>query len=142
VTARVAKASDLAGVTATLSAAFRDDPTWSWAFPDHERLEVFWRFLIESALRYPWVWVTGDHAAASVWIPPGGTELTEAEEDRVEPLLADLLGPRATAVMELLGRFEASHARDRPHYYLSLLERIPTTAVRGSARACSPRTSP
>src|SRR2546421_8182852 len=38
--------SDLDAVTATLWAAFRDDPTWRWAFPDHEKLEVLWRFFI------------------------------------------------------------------------------------------------
>jgi GNAT superfamily N-acetyltransferase len=122
VTARVATASDLGGVAETLRGAFRDDPVWSWAFRDPAQLEVWWRFFVGSALRYPWVWVTGDYAAASVWIPPGETELTEEEEARVQPLLEDLLGAaHASAVMELLERFEAAHPTDRPHYYLSLL---------------------
>jgi hypothetical protein len=39
--------------------------------------------MIGSAIRYPWVWISGDYAAAAVWIPPDGSELTEDEEERV-----------------------------------------------------------
>jgi len=117
----MATASDLDGVTATLTAAFVTDPLWSWAFPNPADLSVWWRFCIRSALRYPWVWISGDYAVASVWIPPDGIELTEEEEKRVEPLIRDLIGPRCDDVIELLDRFEASHPREEPHYYLSLL---------------------
>jgi GNAT superfamily N-acetyltransferase len=118
---RIATASDLDGLTATLTAAFEHDPLWSWAFPDPADLADWWRFVIGSALRYPWVWISGDYAAASVWIPPDGTELTEEEEARTDALLHDLIGPRAPAVINLLERFETSHPRDQGHYYLSLL---------------------
>jgi GNAT superfamily N-acetyltransferase len=128
---RIATARDLNGLTATLSAAFSDDPLWGWAFPDRAKLEVWWRFVIESALRYPWVWVTGQVAAASVWIPPGGSELTDEEEERVEPLLEELVGPRAPELVELLERFDASHPTAEPHYYLSLLGTHPERRGRG-----------
>jgi ribosomal protein S18 acetylase RimI-like enzyme len=118
---RLAANADLDGLTATLTAAFQTDPLWSWAFRDPEDLAVWWRLYIGSALRYPSVWVRGDYAAASVWIPPGGTELTEEEEERIEPLLDQLIGPRAPDVMDLVERFEAAHPGEPPHYYLSLL---------------------
>ena len=45
--ARVATAADLAAVTQTISRAFHDDPTWSWAFPDASRRQeqygVWWQ---------------------------------------------------------------------------------------------------
>ena len=129
--ARVATEADLDSLSVTLWAAFRGDPLWTWAFPEHAKLEPWWRFLIASALRYPWVWVAGEVAAASVWIPPGGTELTADEEEQVEPLLENLLGPRAGEVMELLERFESSHPRTEPHYYLSLLGTHPEHRGRG-----------
>jgi GNAT superfamily N-acetyltransferase len=119
--ARAAGKADLDGLTRSLWAAFRDDPLWSWAFPEREKLEVWWRLLITGALRYPWVWIRGDYAAASVWIPPGGSELSEQEDALVGPLLEELLGDRGAEVIELLARFEASHPADEPHYYLSLL---------------------
>ncbi|MEA2412474.1 MAG: hypothetical protein QOC77_3035 [Thermoleophilaceae bacterium] len=113
--------SDRDAVARTLWLAFRDDPLWRWAFPDHDGLAELWRFLVGSALRYPWVWLVGSYQAAAVWIPPGGSELTAEEEDHLEPLLRDLLGARASSVLALFERFEDAHPRDREHYYLSLL---------------------
>jgi GNAT superfamily N-acetyltransferase len=119
--ARVATARDLDGVTATLTAAFVADPLWSWAFPKGEGLEALWRLYISSALRYPWVWIADDYAAASVWIPPGGIELTEEEEAQLEPMLADLVGSRAAEILALFERLEQTHPDEPSHYYLSLL---------------------
>jgi GNAT superfamily N-acetyltransferase len=132
---RVANERDLDGVTETLTAAFETDPLWGWAFPDRERLASWWRFHISSALRYPWVWTADDYAVAAVWIPPGGVELTEEEEGRIESILADLVGDRAPDVIELLHRFEQSHPDDTPHYYLSLLGTHPDHRGKGLGMA-------
>jgi GNAT superfamily N-acetyltransferase len=132
---RTATAVDLDSVTGLLHAAFLEDPLWRWAFPEPAGLEVWWRFYIRSALRYPHVWIAGDRAAASVWIPPGGTEVTEEEEAQIPELLESLLGDRAQVVLELLERFEVSHPRERPHYYLSLLGTHPSQRGRGLGMA-------
>jgi GNAT superfamily N-acetyltransferase len=133
---RTATASDLDGLTTTLTAAFETDPLWSWAFPDPEDMAVWWRQLyLSSALRFPWVWVSGDYAAVSSWIPPGENELTEDAEKRIEPLLTELIGPRAAAVVELVNRFEAAHPSEQPHYYLSLLGTHPEQRGRGLGMA-------
>jgi len=130
---------DLSAVTETISLAFHDDPTWSWAFPDparrHDQYTAFWRFMIAGAMRYPWVLITDACEVASVWIPPSGTEIAVEDESRVEPLLADLVGPRAAEVMELLERFDAAHPRDEPHYYLSLLGTHPAHRGHGLGMA-------
>lgn len=118
---RVAKAADLDGLTATLTAAFSDDPLWSWAFPDPEKLRVWWRFYIQCALRYPCTWTLDGYAAVAMWIPPAAAEFTEDEEDQIEPLLRDLAGPRVGEIAQLLERFDAAHPEGPPHYYLSLL---------------------
>jgi GNAT superfamily N-acetyltransferase len=132
---RAATRDDLSGVTETISRAFHDDPIWSWAFADpatrQEGYAVFWRFMIEGAMRYPWVLTTQSCEVAAVWIPPGGTELDAEAEARLEPLVADLLGRRADDVLELLDRFDAAHPREEPHYYLSLLGTHPSAAGRG-----------
>ncbi|HXE99711.1 MAG TPA: GNAT family N-acetyltransferase [Solirubrobacterales bacterium] len=132
---RTAATSDLDGLTTTLTAAFATDPLWSWAFPDREDLAVWWRFCVGSALRYPWVWITGKYEAASVWIPPDGVELTEEEEERAEPLIRNLIGARCDEVMELLERFEDAHPREQPHYYLSLLGTHPDHRGKGLGMA-------
>ncbi len=128
---RIATDADVDGLTRTLTAAFEHDPLWSWAFPDPAQLEVWWRFHITSALRYPSVWIAGEYAAVAVWIPPDGTELTADEEAQVEPLLANLAGARAGEIMEVVSRFEASHPKDVPHAYLSLLGTRPEDRGRG-----------
>jgi GNAT superfamily N-acetyltransferase len=132
---RVATEDDLDGITATLTAAFAADPLWSWAFPEREGQEAWWRFLVSSALRYPLVRIADECAAVSVWIPPGGVELTPEEEASIEPLLVDLVGPRAAEVLELIERFDASHPGERPHYYLSLLGTNPDRRGEGLGMA-------
>ena len=138
-TARSATWADLTAVTETISLAFHDDPTWSWAFPDparrQEQYAVFWRFMVAGALRYPWVLMTEACEAAAVWIPPSGTEIAEADEARVGPLVKELAGERAGEVMDLFALFEAAHPKDPPHYYLSLLGTHPSHAGRGIGMA-------
>jgi GNAT superfamily N-acetyltransferase len=131
---RVATEHDVDGITATLTAAFEADPLWSWAFP-REGLGDLWRMLISSALRYPWVWVADDYAAASVWIPPGGVELTEEEEAALGSLLNQLIGSRAAEVESLFGRLDATHPDQPPHYYLSLLGTHPDNRGEGLGMA-------
>jgi ribosomal protein S18 acetylase RimI-like enzyme len=77
------------------------------------------------------VWVLGDYAAVAVWIPPGGSELPKEGEERLGPLLENLVGPRAPDIMELVERFDASHPQEPPHYYLALLGTHPGHRGRG-----------
>jgi GNAT superfamily N-acetyltransferase len=131
--------ADRATVTQIICRAFHEDPTWSWAFPDpsrrQEQYAVFWEFLIAGAMRYPWVFMTDGGESASVWIPPGGTEIAEEAEAEIELLLEDLVGSRADEVLELLARFDAAQPRDEPHFYLSLLGTDPAYAGRGLGMA-------
>jgi GNAT superfamily N-acetyltransferase len=130
--ARVAGPDDVESVTDTVWRAFLTDPLWHWVFGDDEEgPRRWWRFLVQSAVRYPWVRIVGDFAAVAVWIPPGGVELTEEEEERVEPLMQELVGARCAEVLELLERFEGSHPGETPHYYLSLLATDPRSRGRG-----------
>jgi GNAT superfamily N-acetyltransferase len=127
--------SEAGRVTELFALAFRDDPTWGWAFPNFEkRVEhhrLWWGLYVHSALPYGRVWMTEDGGAASVWIPPGQPELSEEDEAQVEPLLRELVGSHADDVLVLLDRFDASHPHDAPHYYLSLLGTHPDHRGRG-----------
>ncbi|HTA36451.1 MAG TPA: GNAT family N-acetyltransferase [Solirubrobacteraceae bacterium] len=131
ISARVAVASDLDRAVATVTAAFAGDPVWNWAFRDGVELERWWRLLMENAFANSWISTVGDYEAVSVWIPPGGNELSDADEQRVEPLLRELAGSRAPQVAQLLDRFDAAHPKDVPHYYLSLLATQPAQRGRG-----------
>ncbi len=112
-------------VTELFTLAFHHDPTWAWAFPYAEKRvahhNIWWGLYMHSAVPYGCVWMTEDGGAASLWIPPNAQELSDEDEARVEPLLRELVGAHADDVLTLLDRFDASHPRDTPHYYLSLL---------------------
>jgi len=131
---RLATEREVDKVTATLVAAFEADPLWSWAFP-REGLDDLWRLLVASAMRYSWVWVADDYAAASVWIPPAGTELTAEEEASLGPMLEGRIGPRAAEVLALFERMEHTHPDGPPHYYLSLLGTHPDHRGKGLGMA-------
>lgn len=131
----VAGPDEVDAVVEILVAAFHADPLWSWAFPDprvrgaqHRRL---WRLAVEGAVRYPWVWLAPGNSATSVWIPPDGTELSQEQEELLEPLLWDLLGRDAVRVVETFDLFEQNHPRSEPHFYLSLLGTDPLQAGHG-----------
>jgi GNAT superfamily N-acetyltransferase len=125
VRARVATRAEISAATETLARAFQADPVWSWAFPDPQRRldqhRVVWGLVAEAALSYGSAWLTGDCAAVALWIPPGKPELLPGDEERLEGLLAELLGDGAASVSETFERFEAAHPEGDPHYYLSLL---------------------
>ncbi len=118
---RNAREGDLEGVVNTLAGAFADDPAWGWAFPGRAEQEIWWSFLAGSALRYPCTWVRGNYEAVAVWLPPGGKELTEAEELLAPGLVGELAAGRREEVLELVESFGKAHPPGPPHYYLSLL---------------------
>ncbi len=65
-------------------------------------------------MRYPWVWLAAGDVATSIWIPPGGIDMSEDQEAAMAALLADLPGPVATRVSRAFELFEAlTHARSR-----------------------------
>ncbi|MFN8160477.1 MAG: GNAT family N-acetyltransferase [Solirubrobacterales bacterium] len=106
--------------------AFNRDPVWGWAFPDEDRRfqqhTVFWRFFIDAAAAHGWVWLSAGGGAATLWVPPGCPEVSAGDEERIEPMLTDLVGAAQTEVLlETFERFDAAHPPDPPHYYLSLL---------------------
>jgi GNAT superfamily N-acetyltransferase len=120
--ARRATAADIDPVTTIIELAFVNDPLWSRALSPLSiaRRRPFWRLFAEGALRYQWTWLLDSGGAASLWIPPEGTEMSTAQEERMSEL-AISLGSERDNFHELLRRFDAAHPRSEPHYYLSLL---------------------
>ncbi len=47
---RPATTQDIQAISVTLAGAFANDPVWSWAFPELDQLEVWWRFWVAAAV--------------------------------------------------------------------------------------------
>jgi ribosomal protein S18 acetylase RimI-like enzyme len=134
----VATAADAGGIARTLALAFEHDPLWSWALPGAgrvQRIERLWRLYIDNALHYRWTFTSADYEATSVWIPPGGTELSSEGEAELEPLVSELTGGDPGPVLALFEALEAAHPHAPPHYYLSLLGTHPQSRGRGLGMA-------
>jgi hypothetical protein len=115
--------------------SFYRDPLWSWAMPDdeHRRAQhrAVWGLFVEAAIPHSWVWLTGNGATTSLWIPPGASELTDEQAEQFEPMLVDLLGDGAARVLQAFDVLDQGHPHDEPHYYLSLLGSDPARLGNG-----------
>jgi GNAT superfamily N-acetyltransferase len=122
ISARRATPADLEQVTTIVELAFAHDPLWGRALSSLgvAARRPFWRLFVEGMLRYPWTWLVDGGRATSLWVPPGETELSPEQEERLL-LLARRLGSDEDDFHELLRRFDAAHPRAEAHYYLSLL---------------------
>ncbi len=124
-TSRVISTDEVETVVDILVGSFYSDPVWGWAFPDDDRRRdqhrVLWRMFVEGARRYPWTFLTSGDTATSLWIPPGGTEMTDEQVRQLAPTLRKLLGSGADRVLTVFEVFETAHPHDVPHVHLSLL---------------------
>lgn len=105
----------------TIALAFHTDPVWQVALGglDDAELRRYWRFYVEGAHRYDAAFAGVDAGTVSIWIPPGGTELSEEQEAEMRPLVEQMLAPaQAAALFELWDRFDDHHPHHEPHAYL------------------------
>ena len=135
ITNRPATDADLDTVVDVLTQAFEHDPVWGgWAFPDRDRAadqrRAFWRYLVRSGLRFPWVRMTSGGEAAALSQPPGERELTPEEEEALEPFIRGLLGDHADLFLEGVELFE-EHLPKEPHFHLDLLGTHPDHRGKG-----------
>ena len=120
--------------------AFLHDPVWGVALDPGDgstrHLRPYWTQYVVGALRYDTVFIGERARTASVWIPPGGSELSDDEEAETRRIANDALSPDlAAALFELWERFEDNRPRDEPHAYLSLLATHPDHAGSGLGQA-------
>ncbi|HMH59452.1 MAG TPA: GNAT family N-acetyltransferase, partial [Galbitalea sp.] len=123
---RIATEADVDAATDTIRLAFMDDPIWGPALgradgrADH--LDAFWRLYVEGGLRFSTVFLAPDASSVAVWIPPGETDLSEEQEERLQRLTKEAFPTDfAEKTFELYDRIEAAHPRDIPHAYLCII---------------------
>jgi GNAT superfamily N-acetyltransferase len=138
---RIASGADIDAVTNTIALAFASDPVWGAALarPDGatEHHIPYWRLFVEGAVPQGTVFTTDDDASAvAVWIPPGGSEMSEEQEEQLRQIVVDNLAPDAQdAMFALWDRFDSNHPQTEPHAYLSLLATHPDHRGKGIAQA-------
>jgi GNAT superfamily N-acetyltransferase len=133
---RPASPAERDAVVRCITLAFANDPVWELALrradgqTDHH--QPYWALFVDGAMRYGTVRVADGLEAVSVWLPPGGTELSDEGSAKLEALLhATLPKEHVAAIHVLYERFEASRAARADHYYLSLLATDPAYRGRG-----------
>lgn len=125
--ASVVKPADIDRATACIAEAFAADPVWSVALArddgrtDH--IASYWRFVVESAMRYGGVhqWNSGE--AYSVWVPPGKEETSPEIEAATEAWIKQSLSTeRVAALYQLYEHMEAFYEKvPEEHAYLEIL---------------------
>lgn len=137
---RPATLHDVDAAVETITLAFANDPVWRVALETPDRsdshLRSFWRGYVDGARRYDTVFVSSDTGTVSVWIPPGESELSDAQDAAMRELVEQTLEPaRAAALFALWERFDEHHPHHEPHAYLSLLATNPAFAGHGYGQA-------
>jgi GNAT superfamily N-acetyltransferase len=134
--ARVAGPDDAATVTRILADAFANDPLWGdqVAAVDRGWRTAVFGLLVAAALPQSWVWLGADDAAAALWLPPDGADLTSEQEQEFDSLLTTALEPDAAErLLRALELIEQARPT-RPHFYLSLLGTDPASTGHGHAQ--------
>lgn len=124
--ARRATSADLPAMSATLAAAFHDDPVMAWLFGTDPakvlpRLRRFFHLEGAQYLRHSWVFTVDGHAGAALWAPPGRWRATARDLLRMAPFMTVAMRHRVPRALRGLGMIEKAHHRFPDHYYLSVL---------------------
>jgi GNAT superfamily N-acetyltransferase len=137
---RAAARDDIDTVARCIALAFASDPVWEPALRrrdgriDHH--EPYWRLFVEHAVDQGGAFMTDGGEAASIWILPGGDELSASGVARLWWLVEAALDPDGVAALHTLyERFEASRSPLGAHYYLSLLATHPDHRGNGIGQA-------
>lgn len=118
-------------------AAFHDDPAWRFMMPTGYR-EIGPHFagtLFDLRVGSGDVWVAEDGLAVSMWEPPGGSPLSEAESAAAWQKYRSVAGEDR---WDRLSRYDKGVYEVRPttdHWYLGVLATHPDHQGRGLARA-------
>jgi GNAT superfamily N-acetyltransferase len=122
--ASIAKASeaDIGAMSATLAAAFYDDPVNSWLLPDDDRrldqlersFSLFTRRLYAG---HDEMYATRQIAGAAIWEPPGTWKVPISTQVRLTPATIAVYGRRTPALLRVVTRMEKGHPTE-PHMYL------------------------
>ena len=135
----IAGAADVDRVTEIIMLAFANDPVWGVALArsdgSTQHHAAYWRPYVEGAMRHAGVYLNEERTAVSIWIPPGGDELTEEQSAEVLAVVETSLSEGSQAAMIALWElFDAAQPSGGQHAYLSFLATHPENRGHGVAQ--------
>jgi GNAT superfamily N-acetyltransferase len=134
---RRALPGDRAGVVATVTAAFAEDPGWAFILgEEYERLAAhFVAALFELRIASQNVWVADDLAAAAMWDSPGKADSAPGLVESVWARYHAIAGEDAFERLTLYHGAVAAVSPAEPHWYLGVLATHPRRQREGLATA-------
>ncbi|MFC0003748.1 GNAT family N-acetyltransferase [Micromonospora siamensis] len=121
---RRASPDDAKAVGALLGEAFMADPVSGWIFPDEQhRARVhaaFFGEFVQLALDGGEVWLAGDGAGATLWLPVDGTDHGDDGSDLYRSLEAGV-GAEAMKRFAVLDELMTANHPAEPHWYLPFI---------------------
>ena len=136
---REAGPTEVRRLSATLAAAFEEDPIFSWLLPkENQRLPRLVRFF-ELELRHVVlpvgrVWTESEGVGASLELPPGAWRMPLGAQFAHGPAFLRAFGPHLPRAMALLMLIERRHVRE-PHYYIPYVGVAPDAQGQGLGTA-------
>jgi GNAT superfamily N-acetyltransferase len=129
-------AEEREAVSATVAAAFAQDPAWAFIFgDDYERLApAFIAVILARRLRSQSVWVSADLAAVAMWDPPSRGAPASHQEAEWRAY-RELAGEDAYERLQRYNAAVEAAASPQPHWYLGVLATAPRYRRQGLASA-------
>lgn len=135
---RLAGPADVPALTASLVAAFADDPIVTWSFPRPDRRprgsSRFFELALEHHVPQEVTWTAGDGEGGALWALPGRWHRPAMATLRLCLGCAPSIGRRAPRVAWGLSGVERRHPAE-PHLYLAVLGVHPSAQGRGLGSA-------
>lgn len=131
---RANTSKDVDKVTEIITTAFEGDPTWApllYQGGTHETARRYWRLFVNAAARHGWNFSNEEGSAASVWYPPGASELSEQEEAGFSEFATNLLGEEVAQTLFATGKAFEAATPEGDFFYLSLLAVNPEHSGKG-----------
>jgi len=138
--ARPARPDDRRGVVDTLTAAFLDDPVFTWILPDAElrraTIPKWFELWAEAFARHDETYVVGEGTVAgtALWAPPGVAPMSPEDEAALEAQLGDLPEEVVERLVTCVSMFEATHPHE-PNWYLNFVAVDPAHQGQGHGSA-------
>lgn len=135
---RPATPHDVGDMTATLAAAFQDDPVFGWCVPDPVRratmLTGFFELAATIVQPYGESDIVDAAGAAALWVPAGHPAVPESAAAGFEAALEDLVGADAERTFAIVALLDEHHPTDE-HRFLWFIGVRPDRQGTGSGSA-------